>query len=102
LDQPTAFGTLAAFFFANGFIIFCGAFCSLVYGNEDMVQVMAQQGLLFWGLVLLFLNIWSPQDNKIYAFSVAYAFSIAGAHMFHTNKRTAFVLGGATVALVLA
>lgn len=89
-------GTLAAFFLANGLVVFSGAFCSLVYDNEDMVQVMAQQGLLFWGLVLLFLNMWSTQDNTIYAFSVA------GAHMFRTNKRTAFVLGGATVALVLA
>lgn len=88
--------TLMAFFFANGLLIFSGAFCALVYGNEDIVQVMAQQGLLFWGLVLLFLNMWTTQDNTIYAFSVA------GAHMFRTNKRTAFVLGGATVALVLA
>ncbi|MGL4619288.1 cytosine permease [Chroococcidiopsis sp.] len=88
--------TLSAFFFANGLLIFSGAFCALVYGNEDIVQVMAQQGLLFWGLVLLFLNMWTTQDNTIYAFSVA------GAHMFRTNKRTAFVLGGATVALVLA
>ncbi|MBE9192584.1 cytosine permease [Gloeocapsopsis crepidinum LEGE 06123] len=93
----TAFwSTLAAFFLANGLLIFSGAFCALVYGNEDIVQVMAQQGLLFWGLVLLFLNMWTTQDNTIYAFSVA------GAHMFRTNKRTAFVLGGATVALVLA
>lgn len=88
--------TLAAFFFANGLLIFSGAFCALVYGNEDIVQVMVQQGLLFWGLVLLFLNMWTTQDNTIYAFSVA------GAHMFRTNKRTAFVLGGATVALALA
>ncbi len=89
-------GTLAAFFLANGFVVFGGAFCSLAYGNEDMVQVMAQQGLMFWGLVLLFLNMWSTQDNTIYAFSVA------GAHAFRSNKRTAFVLGGATIALALA
>lgn len=94
--KTAAISTLAAFFFANGFLIFCGAFGALVYGNEDIVQVMALQGLLFWGLVLLFLNMWTTQDNTIYAFSVA------GAHMFRTNKRTAFVLGGATVALVLA
>ena len=94
--KTAAISTLAAFFFANGFLIFCGAFGALVYSNEDIVQVMALQGLLFWGLVLLFLNMWTTQDNTIYAFSVA------GAHMFRTNKRTAFVLGGATVALVLA
>ena len=89
-------GTFLAFFLANGFLIFSGAFCALVYGNEDIVKVMAQQGLLFWGLVLFFLNMWTTQDNTIYAFSVA------GAHMFRTEKRTLFVLGGATFALVLA
>lgn len=94
--RTAALGTLAAFFLANGFVVFGGAFCALAYGNEDMVQVMALQGLLFWGLVLLFLNMWSTQDNTIYAFS------IAGAHMFRTRKRTAFVLGGATIALALA
>ncbi|WP_319421823.1 cytosine permease [Pleurocapsa sp. FMAR1] len=88
--------TFLAFFLANGFLIFSGAFCALVYGNEDIVQVMAQQGLLFWGLVLFLLNMWTTQDNTIYAFSVA------GAHMFRTSKRTLFVLGGATFALVLS
>ena len=88
--------TFLAFFLANGFLIFSGAFCALVYGNEDIVRVMAQQGLLFWGLVLFFFNMWTTQDNTIYAFSVA------GAHMFRTTKRTLFVLGGATFALILA
>ncbi len=95
--------TMTAFFFANGFLIFTGAFCALVYSgisaipdSSDIVQVMAYQGLLFWGLVLLFLNMWTTQDNTIYAFSVA------GAHMFRTSKRTLFVLGGATIALILA
>lgn len=87
--------TLLAFFVANGFLIFSGAFCALVYGNEDIVQVMVEQGLLLGGLVLFLLNMWTTQDNTIYAFSVA------AAHMFRTNKRTLFVLGGATFALVL-
>jgi cytosine permease len=101
--KTATIGTLAAFFLANGFLIFTGAFCALVYSgisdvadSSDIVQVMAYQGLLFWGLVLLFLNMWTTQDNTMYAFSVA------GAHMFRTNKRTWFVLGGATIALILA
>jgi cytosine permease len=57
---------------------------------------MAQQGLVVWGLILFFLNMWTTQDNTIYAFS------IAGSNMFRTHKRTLFVLGGATFALVLA
>jgi cytosine permease len=88
--------TLIAFFLGNGFLIFSGAFCAKVYGNPDIVQVMAQQGLLIGGLILFFLNMWTTQDNTIYAFS------IAGANMFRTNKRTLFVLGGATLALFMA
>ncbi|TVP71675.1 MAG: cytosine permease [Leptolyngbya sp. LCM1.Bin17] len=88
--------TLVAFFLGNGLLIFSGAFSAKVYGNPDIVQVMAQQGLLVWGLVLFFLNMWTTQDNTIYAFS------IAGSNMFRSQKRTWFVLGGATFALVLA
>jgi len=87
---------LIAFFLGNGFLIFSGAFCAKVYGEPDIVQVMATQGLLLWGLLLFFLNMWTTQDNTIYAFS------IAGSNMFRTNKRTLLVLGGATFALVLA
>ena len=88
--------TLIAFFLGNGFLIFSGAFCAKVYGEADIVQVMATQGLLLWGLLLFFFNMWTTQDNTIYAFS------IAGSNMFRTNKRTLLVLGGATFALVLA
>ncbi|WP_008310186.1 cytosine permease [Leptolyngbya sp. PCC 6406] len=88
--------TLIAFFLGNGLLIFSGAFCAKVYGEPDIVKVMAQQGLLVWGLILFFLNIWTTQDNAIYSFS------IAGANMFRTHKRTLFVLGGATFALILA
>lgn len=88
--------TLIAFFLGNGFLIFSGAFAAKVYGEPDIVKVMATQGLLLWGLLLFFLNMWTTQDNTIYAFS------IAGSNMFRTNKRTLLVLGGATFALVLA
>lgn len=88
--------TLIAFCLGNGFLIFSGALTAKVYGEPDIMQVMAQQGLLVWGLVLFFLNMWTTQDNTIYAFS------IAGSNMFRTRKRTWLVLGGATFALVLA
>ncbi|HEY9641227.1 MAG TPA: cytosine permease, partial [Coleofasciculaceae cyanobacterium] len=88
--------TLAAFLLLNGLLVFTGAFCTLVYGSEDLIQAMAKQGLLFWGLLLLILNVWTTQDNTIYAFSMA------GANFFRVRKRTAFVLGGATLAYFLA
>lgn len=97
-DSPrtATLATLAAFFIANGFIVFGGAFSALVYQDFDMVSVMAKQGLLVAGFILLFLNMWSTQDNTIYAFSIAFS------HMFRTTKRTFFVLVGATIALALA
>lgn len=88
--------TLLAFFAVNGLLIFTGAFCTLVYGTNDLIQAMAQQGLLIAGLVLLILNVWTTQDNTIYAFSVA------GTNFFRTPRRHAFVLGGAALALVFA
>jgi cytosine permease len=88
--------TLLAFLGINGILVFAGAFCTLVYGTEDIVRAMAKQGLLFWGLVLLILNVWTTQDNTIYAFSMA------GSHFFRTSKRTLFVLAGATFAYFLS
>ncbi|MGB3787121.1 MAG: cytosine permease [Phormidesmis sp.] len=87
--------TLSAFMVVNGILVFAGAFCSLVYGSEDLVAAMGAQGILAGGVLLLILNVWTTQDNTIYSFSVA------GANMFRTRKRHAFVLGGATLALVL-
>ena len=87
--------TLSAFLLVNGILVFAGAFCTLVYGSEDLIKAMASQGILAGGVLLLILNVWTTQDNTIYAFSVA------GANMFRTHKRHAFVLGGATFALIL-
>ncbi len=87
--------TLSAFMLVNGILVFAGAFCTLVYGSEDLIKAMATQGILAGGVVLLILNVWTTQDNTIYAFSVA------GANMFRTHNRHAFVLGGATFALIL-
>ncbi len=94
--RSAVISTLFAFFLVNGLLVFAGAFCTLVYGSQDIVQAMAQQGILVGGLILLILNVWTTQDNTIYAFSVA------GANMFRISKRTYFVLGGATLALVFA
>ncbi|MEO1507798.1 MAG: cytosine permease, partial [Cyanobacteria bacterium J06633_23] len=92
--KSAVIATLSAFMVVNGILVFAGAFCTLVYGSEDLIKAMATQGILAGGVILLILNVWTTQDNTIYAFSVA------GANMFRTHKRHAFVLGGATLALV--
>ncbi len=92
--KSAVISTLSAFMLVNGILVFAGAFCTLIYGSEDLIQALATQGILAGGIILLILNVWTTQDNTIYAFSVA------GANMFRTHKRHAFVLGGATLALV--
>ncbi len=93
--KSAIWATLSAFLFVNGLLVFAGAFCSMVYGSEDLIKAMGTQGILAGGVILLILNVWTTQDNTIYSFSVA------GANMFRTHKRHAFVLGGATLALIL-
>ena len=93
--RSAVIGTLLAFAAVNGVLVFAGAFSTAVYGTQDLIQAMAAQGILAGAIILLILNVWTTQDNTIYAFSVA------GANMFRTKKRHAFVLGGATFALVL-
>jgi cytosine permease len=94
--KNAVWSTFLAFFGINGLLVFAGAFCTLVYGSQDLIQAMGKQGILLGGVILLILNVWTTQDNTIYAFS------IAGTNFFRTSKRHAFVLGGATLALVFA
>lgn len=93
--KVAALTTLLAFFLGNGFLVFSGAYSALAYGNSDIVAVMVQQGLLVAGMLLFLLNMWTTQDNTIYAFSVA------GANALRTDRRHLMVLAGATLALVL-
>ncbi len=89
-------GSLLAFFIGNGLMVFAGAYGALVYQEPDIVNVLVKQGLLFWGIVMLFLNIWTTQDNTIYNFSVA------GCNFFRTEKRRYFTVGGAAIGTLLA
>lgn len=88
--------TLLAFFFGNGLMIAAGAVCAAVYGLSDIVEVLAVQGLLSAGVLMLFLNIWTTQDNTIYNFSVA------GCHFFRTERRRLVTFAGAVAGTVLA
>lgn len=90
------FASLIAFFIGNGFMIFAGAYGAYVYQEADIVNVLAIQGLLLLGIVMLFLNIWTTQDNTVYNFSVA------GCNLFRTAKRRNFTIIGAAIGTVLA
>lgn len=90
------FASLIAFFIGNGLMVFAGAYGAYVYQEADIVNVLSMQGLLLWGIVMLFLNIWTTQDNTVYNFSVA------GCNLLRTEKRRYLTIVGAAIGTVLA
>lgn len=88
--------SLIAFFIGNGLMVFAGAYGAIIYQQPDIVDVLAMQGLLLAGILMLFFNIWTTQDNTVYNFSVA------GCNMFRTEKRKALTIIGAAIGTVLA
>jgi cytosine permease len=77
-------------------MIFFGAVGALSFGEGDFVLVLYQLGLVGWGLVLLFGNLWKSNADT------AYAFGVAGAELFNRPSKAPFVIGGSVIATVLA
>ncbi len=88
--------TLVAFFFGNGLMVLTGALGILVYHQADIVDVMIAQGFTVLAVLMLFLNIWTTQDNTIYNFAVA------GCNLLRTDKRRLVTVGGAAIGTLLA
>ena len=88
--------TLAAFFVGNGLMVLTGALGALIYQQADIVDVMLAQGFVVLAVLMLFLNIWTTQDNTIYNFAVA------GCNLLRTDRRRLVTLGGAATGTVLA
>jgi cytosine permease len=84
------------FLIGNGLMIFFGAVGALTFGEGDFVLVLYQLGLVGWGLVLLFGNLWKSNADT------AYAFGVAGAELFNRPSKAPFVIGGSVIATVLA
>ena len=88
--------TLIAFFVGNGLMVLSGALTALVYQEPDIVQVLQMQGLVLVGVAMLFLNIWTTQDNTIYNFSVA------GCNFLRVENRRLITVVGAAIGTALA
>ncbi|MGB2130247.1 MAG: cytosine permease, partial [Marinobacterium sp.] len=59
--------TIIGFTFGNSLMFIFGAVGSAATGMSDIAEVLAQQGLLGAGIALLVLNIWTTNDNALYA-----------------------------------
>lgn len=96
-SAKTAVGSsLIAFFIGNGFMIFIGTIGALAYQEPDIVQVLKIQGILGLGILMLFLNIWTTQDNTVYNFSAA------GCNFLRSEKRKLITFSGAAIGTLLA
>jgi len=65
--------TVAAFFIGNILMFAFGAIGGLATGMPDISDVMISQGLVISGIIILGLNIWTTNDNTIYAASLAFS-----------------------------
>ncbi|MBD3896837.1 cytosine permease [Halomonas sp. ML-15] len=88
--------TLAAFCVGNGLMVLTGALGALIYQQADIVDVMLAQGFVVLAVLMLFLNIWTTQDNTIYNFAVA------GCNLLRTPRRRLVTAVGAAIGTLLA
>lgn len=59
--------TIIGFTFGNSLMFIFGAVGATATGMSDIAEVLAHQGLLGAGIALLVLNIWTTNDNALYA-----------------------------------
>ncbi|WP_110927004.1 cytosine permease [Bacillus massiliglaciei] len=59
--------TVIAFFIGNSLMFGFGAIGAIATGQSDISEVMFLQGLIIPAIIVLGLNIWTTNDNSIYA-----------------------------------
>ncbi|TDQ56676.1 cytosine permease [Mesocricetibacter intestinalis] len=64
---------MIAFFLGNSLMFIFGAAGAAVKGMADISDVMVAQGLLLPAIIVLGLNIWTTNDNALYASGLGFA-----------------------------
>ncbi len=80
--QIGIWATIIGFTFGNSLMFIFGAIGAIATGYADISEVLAFQGLLGAGIVLLVLNIWTTNNNALYASSLGLA-NITGIKRVH-------------------
>src|SRR5699024_8940580 len=62
--------TIIAFFIGNTLMFLFGAVGSIATGEADISEVMFLQNLIVPAIIVLGLNIWTTNDNALYASSL--------------------------------
>ncbi|MCZ4079976.1 cytosine permease [Rhodococcus sp. H36-A4] len=94
--SQAAWACIIGFLVGNGLMILFGAIGAITFGEGDFVLVLYNLGLVGWGLVLLFGNLWKSNADT------AYAFGVAGAEMFRHPRKAPFIIGGCVIGTLLA
>lgn len=86
--KAALFATLLAFFIGNSLMFIFGAIGAMSTGYSDISEVMITQGLIIPAILILGLNIWSTNDNSLYASGLAFA------HITKKPKNKIVILNG--------
>ncbi|MGN1402313.1 MAG: cytosine permease [Bacillus sp. (in: firmicutes)] len=65
--------TAIAFFLGNSLMFLFGAIGVIATGHNDISNVMLSQGLIMPAILILGLNIWTTNDNALYASGLGFA-----------------------------
>ncbi|GAB6930715.1 cytosine permease [Paenibacillus sp. JCM 10914] len=65
--------TVIAFFLGNSLMFLFGAVGAMAYNLADISEVMFLQGLILPAIIVLGLNIWTTNDNALYASGLGFA-----------------------------
>lgn len=65
--------TIIAFFLGNSLMFIFGAIGAMVTGQSDISEVMFLQNLILPAIIILGFNIWTTNDNALYASGLGFA-----------------------------
>ncbi|TLS34901.1 cytosine permease [Pseudalkalibacillus caeni] len=65
--------TVLAFFVGNSLMFVFGAIGTIATGKSDISEVMFVQGLIIPAILILGLNIWTTNDNALYASGLGFS-----------------------------
>ena len=71
--KSAVLATVIAFFLGNSLMFLFGAVGAMTYGLSDISEVMFLQDLIIPAIIVLGLNIWTTNDNALYASGLGFA-----------------------------
>ncbi|MCU9614547.1 cytosine permease [Caldibacillus lycopersici] len=71
--RAAVIATVIAFFIGNSLMFVFGAVGAMSYGLSDISDVLFLQGLMIPAIIVLGLNIWTTNDNALYASGLGFA-----------------------------